>query len=72
MSSPAPPLRASAVADVRAIPLTATCGVVTYRATYPSGDVLVSTLYLERDGRWQGVLYQQTPISEGSSSPPRH
>lgn len=62
MSTPTPPLRASAIADVRAIPLSADCGLVTYRATYAGGDVLVSTLYLQRDGRWQGVLYQQTPI----------
>ncbi len=66
MSSSANPLRSSAVTDVRAIALSSDCGLVTYRASYPSGDVFVSSLYLKRDGVWQGVFYQQTPV-EGSS-----
>ena len=38
------------------------CGLVTYRAGYASGTVLVSTVYLRRPEGWRGVLYQQTPV----------
>ena len=62
MSTPSSSFRSSAVTDVRAFPYTADCGLVTYRASYPRGDVWVSTLYLRRDGIWQGVFYQQTPV----------
>jgi hypothetical protein len=66
MSTPSSSFRSSAVSDVQAIPYTADCGLVTYRARYPSGDVLVSTLYLRREGAWQGVFYQQTPVPPGA------
>ena len=62
MSTPSSAFRSTAVTDVRAFPYTADCGPVTYRPSYPSGDVSVSTLYLKRDGIWQGVFYQQTPV----------
>ena len=35
---------------------------MTYRAELASGQVFVSTVYARRDGVWQGVLYQQTPL----------
>jgi len=66
MSTPSSSFRSIAVTDVRAFPYTADCGLVTYRASYPSGDVLVSSLYLKRNGTWQGVFYQQTPVPPGT------
>jgi len=40
-------------------------GVVGYRAIYARAgqeySVLVTTIYERRDGRWLGVVYQQTP-----------
>ena len=66
MSTPASSFRSSAVTDVQAIPYAADCGLVTYRASYPTGDVLVSTLYLKRVRTWQGVFYQQTPVPPGA------
>ena len=35
---------------------------MTYRATLASGQVIVTTVYARRNGAWQGVLYQQTPL----------
>ena len=61
MGAAQPQLRAESIDDVRAVVLSEDCGVVTYRAGYPSGTVLVSTVYLRRPEGWRGVLYQQTP-----------
>jgi uncharacterized protein DUF4440 len=62
MSSPASTFASTGTDDVRAFVLSDSSGVVTYRAHYPSGDVMVTTAYrLERDG-WRGVVYQQTSV----------
>jgi hypothetical protein len=56
------PFQSSRVADTRVKVLGPDAGVVTYRATLASGEVFVTTVYARRDGTWQGVLYQQTPL----------
>lgn len=61
MSSADNSMRSTGVSEVRAIAFGADCGLVTYRASYPTGDVLVSSLYLDRDGTWRGDFHQQTP-----------
>jgi len=60
------PFQSSAITDTQVMLLGADAGVVTYRATLPTGVVLVTTVYARRDGRWQGVLYQQTPLAVGT------
>lgn len=66
MAAAAGAFRSLAVEQVRAVALADDCGLVTYRARYPHGDVLVSTVYLRRAGSWKGVLYQQTPVAAAS------
>jgi hypothetical protein len=63
MSSPNPAFRSSKVEDTRVFPLTPDSGLVTYRARYGEKDVLVTTVYAKRNGRWKGVFYQQTPLT---------
>jgi hypothetical protein len=62
MSLPASSFASDSVDDVRAIPLSDSSGVVTYRASYPSGDVMVTTVYRRDEAGWKGLLYQQTPL----------
>lgn len=64
MSSPSPSSSfvSDAVDDVRAIELSDSSGLVTYRASYPSGDVMVTTVYRRESDGWKGLLYQQTPL----------
>lgn len=62
MSSPSSSFASDAIDDVRAIELSDSSGVVTYRASYPSGDVMVTTVYRKDDEGWKGLLYQQTPL----------
>ena len=50
MSSPASTFASTGTDDVRAFVLSASSGVVTYRAHYPSGDVIVTTAYRLEDG----------------------
>jgi hypothetical protein len=58
--------RSIAVRDTKVVILDQDAGMVTYRATYATDsgnrDVFVSTVYRRRNGTWQGVLYQQTPL----------
>jgi hypothetical protein len=62
MSSPKSAFRSTAIEDTRALALTADTGLVTYKATYPTGQVMVTTVYVKKAGRWKGVFYQQTPL----------
>lgn len=56
------------IEDTQAIVLTPESGVVTYKATFEAAQVAnqltayVTTIYTKRDGKWQGVFYQQTPM----------
>jgi hypothetical protein len=58
--------RSIAVQDTKVVVLDQDAGMVTYRATFATDsgnrDVFVSTVYRRRNGTWQGVLYQQTPL----------
>ena len=59
--------RSRNVQDVRATALSPESGLVTYRATFEGRDgklseVFVTTVYERREGVWQGILYQQTPL----------
>ncbi len=62
MSSPASAFASTGTDDVRAFVLSDASGVVTYRAHYPSGDMMVTTAYRLEDDGWKGVVYQQTPL----------
>lgn len=62
MSSPGSAFASTGTDDVRAFVLSDASGVVTYRAHYPSGDVMVTTAYRLGAGGWKGVVYQQTPV----------
>jgi hypothetical protein len=62
LGSPGVPFQSSKVEDTRVVTLGPDAGVVTYRATLASGQVFVTTVYARRNGTWQGVLYQQTPL----------
>jgi ketosteroid isomerase-like protein len=62
------------IEDTKAIVLSPESGVVTYKATFerpgtPSEEfsMLVTTVYSKIAGDWKGVLYQQTPLSKGST-----
>jgi hypothetical protein len=57
------PFQSSKIEDTRVRVLGPDTGIVTYRATLATGVMLVTTVYARRDGTWQGVLYQQTPLS---------
>lgn len=61
------PFQSSKVENTQVIVLNPDAGVVTYRAELASGQVFVTTVYARRNGVWQGVLYQQTPLPPGSS-----
>jgi ketosteroid isomerase-like protein len=69
MSSPSSSFKSESVDDVRAVELSPTSGVVSYRAHYPArGDaaatsVYVTTVYRRDPDGWKGVVYQQTPVS---------
>jgi hypothetical protein len=56
------PFQSSRIDDTRVVVLGPDAGVVTYRAILASGPVFVTTVYARRNGTWQGVLYQQTPL----------
>jgi hypothetical protein len=62
------PFQSSTVEDTRVLVLSPDAGVVTYRASLASGQVFVTTVYARRNGTWQGVLYQQTPLPAAASS----
>jgi ketosteroid isomerase-like protein len=61
--------RSLGVDDVRAWKLGPDTGAVSYVARFPAGEgaerrVLTCTVYRrEADGRWSGVIYQQTPLA---------
>ena len=48
-------------------------GIVTYVATFGSGDsakrAFVTTVYGKIEGEWKGLLYQQTPLAGPQPSP---
>jgi len=54
------------IAGTRVLVLGPDAGLVTYRATFEGEGrrlaAFVTTLYARREGRWLGVLYQQTPL----------
>ena len=63
------PWRRYELGDVTVIEATSGCGIVTYRAAAErEGEAtyraLMTTVYAQRDGRWQLVLHQQTPERE--------
>ena len=62
LGAPRVPFQSSTVQDTRVTVLGPDAGLVTYRATLSAGEVFVTTVYVRRDGAWQGVLYQQTPL----------
>jgi hypothetical protein len=68
LGSPHVPFQSSKIDDTQIMVLSPGAGVVTYRATLASGQVFVTTVYARRDGVWQGVLYQQTPLPPPSSN----
>lgn len=55
-----------AIEDERALMFGEACGAVVYRVTAASGEhqyvALISSTYAQRNGRWQLVLHQQTPV----------
>jgi hypothetical protein len=63
VGAPQVPFQASKIEDTRVKVLSPDTGIVTYRATLASGVVFVTTVYARRNGTWQGVLYQQTPLT---------
>lgn len=68
MASPASPFKSESIDDERAVELSPTSGVVSYRANYaaresrPAYSVYVTTVYRRDSDGWKGVLYQQTPV----------
>jgi hypothetical protein len=68
MGSTASSFMSESVDDVRAVELSPTSGVVSYRARYaargelPATSVYVTTVYRLDPQGWKGVLYQQTPV----------
>jgi ketosteroid isomerase-like protein len=62
LAGPQVSFQSSAVQDTQVTVLGPDAGVVTYRAVLTGGTVFVTTVYARRDGRWRGVLYQQTPL----------
>lgn len=60
--------QSTAIEDTRVLVLSPDAGVVTYRAAFAGWSALVSTCYRKRDGRWWGVLYQQTVLQGTDSS----
>jgi hypothetical protein len=62
VARPQPSFRALGIEDEQVVVLSPDCGLVTYTALYPHHRVATSTLFLRRHGRWQAVLYQQTPL----------
>lgn len=71
MSSAASSFKSESIDDERAIELSPTSGVVSYRANYagtetaPARSVYVTTVYRRDANGWRGLLYQQTPIAAG-------
>ena len=63
LGAPRVPFQSSAIEDTRVMVLGPDTGIVTYRATLGDQVVFVTTVYALRDGVWQGVLYQQTPLA---------
>jgi hypothetical protein len=63
LGAPAVPFQSSEIKDTSVVVLGPDSGLVTYRATLATGDVMTTTVYARRDGVWQGVLYQQTPVT---------
>jgi hypothetical protein len=68
LGSPRVPFESSKIDDTQIMVLSPDAGVVTYRATLASGQVIVTTVYARRNGIWQGVLYQQTPLPSPPSN----
>jgi hypothetical protein len=66
LGAPRVAFQASAIEDTRVMVLGPDTGIVTYRATFGDQVVFVSTVYARRDGAWQGVFYQQTPLARPS------
>ncbi|OLB74504.1 MAG: hypothetical protein AUI14_23250 [Actinobacteria bacterium 13_2_20CM_2_71_6] len=63
MSAPGGGFQSTSITDTRVKVLNDDTGIVTYVAEFPGrGSVFVTTVYVRRDGQWQGVLYQQTPL----------
>jgi hypothetical protein len=63
VGAPRVPFQASAIEDTRVKVLGPDTGIVTYRATLGDQVMFVTTVYARRDGAWQGVFYQQTPLA---------
>jgi hypothetical protein len=63
LGAPRVPFQSSAIEDTRVMVLGPDTGIVTYRATFGDQVVFVTTVYARRDGAWQGVHYQQTPLA---------
>jgi hypothetical protein len=61
MSSPQSSFKSDAIDDERAIELSPTSGVVSYRAIYGDRAVYVTTIYRRDSDGWKGLFYQQTP-----------
>lgn len=66
----APPWDRYTITEPRLIEVDAHTALLVYRGSANRGDValeaLMSSLYTRIDGRWRLVLYQQTPMPEGS------
>jgi ketosteroid isomerase-like protein len=68
MGSTSSSFKSESVDDVRAVELSPTSGVVSYRANYaargdaPATSVYVTTVYRRDADGWKGVVYQQTPV----------
>jgi hypothetical protein len=63
------PFAALRIENETITPLGPDAGVVTYIAIYPApggGErrVAATTVYHRRNGKWQGILYQQTPLAD--------
>lgn len=55
--------RSVGIDDTQVMMLSADSGLITYRARFDDRpSVFVTTVYARRNGRWQGVFYQQTAL----------
>ena len=60
------PFAALRIEETIVRPIGDRAGVVSYRAVYDRDGreytVVATTVYEKHDGRWRGVVYQQTPV----------
>jgi hypothetical protein len=65
-----PPRKASLISDFSVRELSSNSSLVTYRATsrnlagHPNGQSWRSSIWMQRDGRWQLIFHQGTRIPE--------